>query len=99
MKTYVLYNSKSNNNTGRQGAEKLREIWKTRDLEFADTIEFGSYESFFAKLSPDDEVCICGGDGTLNYFINSIDCDSVKNKVYYFPTGSGNDFWNDLEKK
>ena len=86
MKTYVLYNSKSNNNTGRQGAEKLREIWKTRDLEFADTIEFGSYESFFAKLSPDEtKLADADGDGSitandalavLRYSVGIIDEDS-----------------------
>ncbi len=99
MKTYVLYNRKSNNGKGLEGAQKIKEHWKDRELEFVDIIDFEGYPEFFKKLAADDEVCLCGGDGTLNRFINSIDCDGIKNKVFYFPTGSGNDFWNDLEKK
>ena len=99
MKTYVLYNHKSNNGAGLQGAEKVKEHWKDRDLEFVDVITFEGYDAFFKRIAPDDEVCLCGGDGTLNHFVNDADCDNIKNKVFYFPTGSGNDFWNDLEKK
>ncbi len=99
MKTYVLYNQKSNNGTGLGGAEKLKEIWKDKELEFVNAIGLDDYAGFFRGLAPDDEVCICGGDGTLNYLINNADCDSIKNKIFYYPTGSGNDFWTDLEKK
>ena len=99
MKTYVLYNHKSNNGAGLQGAEKVKKHWKDRDLEFVDIITFEGYDAFFKRIAPDDEVCLCGGDGTLNHFVNDADCDNIKNKVFYFPTGSGNDFWNDLEKK
>ena len=31
MKTYVLYNQKSNNGAGLGGAEKLKEIWKDKE--------------------------------------------------------------------
>lgn len=99
MKTYVLYNQKSNNSTGMAGAEPLKEVWKDRAPEFINACGLDDYAAFFEGLEPDDEVCICGGDGTLNYLINNVDCDSLKNKVYYYPTGSGNDFWNDLNKK
>ena len=99
MKTYVLYNKKSDNKAGKNEAEQLREIWKNRQLEFVDAVSLEDYAGFFAALEPDDEVCLCGGDGTLNYFINHVDADSFKNKLYYYPTGSGNDFWNDLGKK
>ena len=99
MKTYVLYNKKSDNKAGKNEAEQLREIWKNRQLEFVDAVSLEDYAGFFAALEPDDEVCLCGGDGTLNYFINHVDADSFKNKLYYYPTGSGNDFWNDFGKK
>lgn len=99
MKTYVLINKKSNNNAGQQAAEQLRTLWKNRDLTFTDAAALPDYAGFFAALAPTDEVCICGGDGTLNYLINHVDCDKLQNSVYYFPTGSGNDFWNDLGKK
>ena len=56
-------------------------------------------KELFDSISPSDEVVLCGGDGTLNFLINEFDCDTLENRVYYYPTGSGNDFWNDLGKK
>ena len=99
MKTYVLFNKMSDNKAGKAEAEQLRELWKTRDLEFVDAVKLEDYAGFFKRLEPADEVCICGGDGTLNYFVNHVDADNFDNKLYYYPTGSGNDFWTDLGKK
>lgn len=100
MKTTVLYNNKSNNGKGGGTARKVGEVWKDKDLVFVDVLSIGDYKEFFAKLEPDDEICICGGDGTLNHFVN----DAAEagydysNKIYVYPTGTGNDFLNDLEK-
>lgn len=99
MKTYVLYNGKSNNGAGKASAEALKEVWTNKPLEFLDATEIGEYQAFFDGLAPEDEVCFCGGDGTLNYLINHADCDNIQNKIFYYPTGSGNDFWTDLGKK
>lgn len=100
MKTYVLYNKMSNNNAGENAIEALKELWKDKNAEFINAPELDkTHEEFFATLEPDDEVCLCGGDGTLNYLINHVDCDKLKNKVYYYPAGSGNDFWTDINKK
>lgn len=100
MKTTVLYNNKSNNGKGGGTARKVGEVWKDKDLVFVDVLSIGDYKEFFAKLEPDDEICICGGDGTLNHFVN----DAAEagydyaNKIYVYPTGTGNDFLNDLGK-
>ncbi len=99
MKTYVLYNNLSNNGKGQSTAEQLKQHWADRELTFVNARDLDDYAGFFAGLQPDDEVCICGGDGTLNYLINHADCDSLTNKLFYFPAGSGNDFWTDLGKK
>ncbi len=99
MKTYILYNKKSNNSAGAQAAEQLRALWSDRQPEFIDATSLPDYAAFFAGLAPEDEVCVCGGDGTLNYLINHVDCDKLSNTVYYYPAGSGNDFWTDIGKK
>ena len=99
MKTYVLYNEKSDNGAGKNQAEQIREVWKNRNPEYVNAMKLEDYAGFFKSLDPVDEVCICGGDGTLNYFVNHVDADSFKNKLYYYPTGSGNDFWTDIGKK
>ena len=56
------------------------------------------YPSFFAGLKPDDEVVLIGGDGTVNYMINRVDPATIKNNVYLFGNGSGNDFLNDINE-
>lgn len=99
MKTYILYNQKSNNSAGTQAAEQLRTLWKDRQPALIDVTTLPDYAAFFSGLEPSDEVCVCGGDGTLNYLINHVDCDRLTNTVYYYPAGSGNDFWTDIGKK
>ena len=48
------------------------------------------------SLAEDDEVILCGGDGTLNIFVNDIKDMDVKNTIYYYASGSGNDFAKDI---
>ena len=100
MKTTVLYNNKSNNGKGGGTARKVGEVWKDKDLVFVDVLSIGDYKEFFAKLEPDDGICICGGDGTLNHFVNDAAAAGYDyaNKIYVYPTGTGNDFLNDLGK-
>ena len=86
---YVLYNPKANNG---------------QKPTYLDGVEYKEvlgldYQAFFDGLNEDDEVVFVGGDGTLNYFINAVDTDKIKNKVYLKPSGSGNDFMNDLNHK
>ena len=96
MKTYVLYNKLAGNGTGEQRANRLRTLWGGKDLVYRDIEETGDYADFFAGLLPEDEVVLCGGDGTLNRFINDTDGLELRNDLYYYAVGSGNDFWHDL---
>ncbi|MBR1482203.1 MAG: diacylglycerol kinase family protein [Ruminococcus sp.] len=96
MKTYVIYNKKSNNNTGANTAFKIKSIWTQKELIYKELNEFSSYSELFESITPEDEVVICGGDGTLNFLVNEADCEAVTNPIFYYPTGTGNDFWNDL---
>ena len=57
------------------------------------------YPEFFAGLKEEDEVVLIGGDGTINYLINQIDTENLKNNVYIYGNGTGNDFLNDIGEK
>ena len=61
--------------------------------------EIEDYREFFAKISCDDKIVLCGGDGTLNRFINNTHGIDIACDVLYYPTGTGNDFLTDLGKK
>jgi len=53
------------------------------------------HSSFFASLKDDDVLLVCGGDGTLNRFVNKIEGLDFKGEIYYLPSGTGNDFAKD----
>ncbi|MBQ0017924.1 MAG: diacylglycerol kinase family protein [Clostridiales bacterium] len=83
---YILYNPKANNG---QKPECLD------SAEYKEVIGL-DYQKFIDELKPEDEVVLVGGDGTLNYFVNEVDTDSIRNNVYLMTAGTGNDFMNDL---
>ena len=97
MKHYALYNPYSGKCEGELAIAPLKKLFK--DLVPVNVAEIENYETFLNGIEPDATVILCGGDGTLNRFINDTDGTQIKNDILYFPAGSGNDFANDLEKK
>ncbi len=97
-KTYVLFNPRSANGRGEKKAHELESLLSEENLVFLNILKF-SYDEFLMNLSPEDEVIVCGGDGTLNHFINEIKKYDIKNDFFLYPAGSGNDFMTDIEKK
>ena len=98
MKKYILYNPLAGHEQIEQVAMKLDTLFIGQESIYLNILEIESFEDFFASLSPDDEIVISGGDGTLNRFINAIHGMDLKHKIFYYATGSGNDFLNDLNK-
>lgn len=99
MSTYVLYNGLSGNGTGKTKAEAINCFIGNKEPIYMDITSISDIRSFLTSLENDDSIYLCGGDGTLNHFINDTDGTDIAQPLYYFPTGSGNDFWNDLGKK
>lgn len=85
---YYLYNPLSDNglDTDIEG------------VELTDATKL-DYAKFFADLKEEDEVVLIGGDGTINYLINHVDTENLKNNVYIYGSGTGNDFLNDINEK
>lgn len=66
-------------------------------MVYVDIIEASrDYAAFLSSLSEDDTIILCGGDGTINRFVNDIDGIEVKNEILYYACGSGNDFLHDM---
>ncbi len=99
MKYFVLFNPLSKNGTGEAEARKLNTLLPDSTLIFHNIIDICDYSDFLSQLAADDQIIICGGDGTLNHFANDIAGLELKNTVLYYATGSGNDFLHDLEKE
>ena len=98
-KKYVLFNPHAGGGTGADSAKELKGLLDPAELIFTDMTEVESYADFFGGLAEDDEVIVCGGDGTLNRFVNDLGEIEIKHKIYYYATGSGNDFLHDIGGK
>lgn len=98
MKKYILYNPIAGEETGADSAKKLDALYIGQELIYLDMTEIYDYSELFSSLSDDDDIIVCGGDGTLNRFINAIDGIEINNNIMYYATGSGNDFLHDLDK-
>jgi len=92
----VLYNPKSCNGKGLESASRLTEMNLDKDLNFIDMTSVNDLELYISSIEKEDSVIICGGDGTLNYFINHISDKDYENDIFYFPCGTGNDFYHDV---
>lgn len=68
------------------------------EVVFCNMTKSETYEEKLFSLKADDYIILCGGDGTLNRFINFTDGVELKNEIFYYPFGSGNDFARDLGK-
>lgn len=96
MSYTVLYNPHAGAGCGTQEARRLETLLPGESLRFADMTEVKSYRDFFAKLDKGEDVIVCGGDGTLNRFVNDCEGLDFPCDILYFATGSGNDFLHDL---
>ena len=95
----ILYNPNSNNRLGKTAAQGIAQLIAGNEYEYIDWLSITDRKSFFAALKEDDKVILCGGDGTLNHFINDVDAALLKNEVYLYSVGTGNDFLNSIHEK
>ncbi len=93
--TIALYNPLSGNGSGKSNAEKLNSLL-TDEIEFRDICGL-DLKTFFEETPDDIRVVICGGDGTINRFVNSYEGEfPYEREIYYYPAGLGNDFVTDV---
>lgn len=92
----VLYNPQASNGRGAEKAEALRPLLSEGEIAFQNVLEIEDLPAFLEALAPQDKVYLAGGDGTLNKFINLLGDHTVKNELYLYGSGSGNDFLRDV---
>lgn len=98
--TYVLFNPLANNKTGEKAAhDQLDKLFAENEAEFKDITKIDDMGAFLDGLNADDRIIIAGGDGTINRFVNTIGDREINIDIDYAPTGSGNDFANDVGVK
>ena len=96
---HILYNPYAGNGRGEMCAKKLDDFYGSENTVYYKMTEIKNYQqAFFDKLENGDKAVIVGGDGTLNRFINDIEGIDYKCDIFYYASGSGNDFLKDLNK-
>ena len=94
MRYYVLYNPYAGKSTTE---DTIRNVASTyEEAELVDMTKIENYKSFFEGVEDNDVIVICGGDGTLNRFVNDTEGIEIKNKILYHANGPGNDFLKDI---
>ena len=96
-KYYALFNPLSCNRRGAEEAKRLDAIYGAENVIYRDMTKVEDFRYFFAEIPLSDEIVLCGGDGTLNRFINATKGLTIEHTLLYFPCGSGNDFWRDID--
>ena len=97
MKNYLLYNPLAGHGKSKDYLDTLKSELEGEIIS-KDITEIDDYAEFLSDLSDDDVITLCGGDGTLNKFVNDADAENIKSKVCYYASGSGNDFLHDIAK-
>lgn len=96
--TIILYNPLSNNKKGEAAVKELEALFNGKEVRKESVFTLKDAKAFFDPLSPEDEVILCGGDGTVYHFANDVYDIQPAQKIYYYAAGSGNDFAHDAEE-
>lgn len=71
---YLLQNPLSTNALSpAELKHKLREIDNSKELKVINVVELTDKKAFLDSLNKEDDIVVCGGDGTLNHLINDYD--------------------------
>ncbi len=98
MKTYLIYNPLAGNGDCRACAEQIASLYEGEVL-YLDITQIEDPKAFLSELSAEDRMVLCGGDGTVNRFVNAIEDVELPCELLYYAIGTGNDFLHDLDKK
>ncbi len=100
MKNYcVLFNPLANNGRAEAQAHELDSILTDGEVRYVDIAALGSFYDFFVSCDDDCIVILTGGDGTLHNFVNETRGMRIKQKIWFYGAGSGNDFLKDIGKE
>ena len=94
MKNYLLYNPFAGGGKGEAQAKTVAERLEG-EVILTDITKITDYKVFMESCKG-ERVTLCGGDGTLNRFINEIDGIDRDCELYFTAAGTGNDFLKEV---
>ena len=90
-KAYILYNPTAGKGNIQDDLDAL-EVIVDDDIVFADLTQSGMPQCILTELAEDDYIILCGGDGTVNRFVNDMSGRDIPNEIFCFPCGCENRF-------
>lgn len=97
---HILYNPKSN--CGKDIENVLRDVkdyFKSEEQNEVNIITVENTKALFDTFADSDDVVVVGGDGTLNVLCNKLRGYEIKNRLFVYKAGTGNDFLRDVLKE
>ena len=96
MKYHILYNPISGSGRATEAIDRVKSLIDG-ECTVTSIIDVKDYAEYFSTIAPEDTLVICGGDGTLNRFVNDIRDNKIGWRVCYYACGTGNDFLHDIK--
>ncbi len=95
---HILYNPKSNCGKDFENVlGSVKDYYKNEEQNIIDITTVNDIKALFDAFADSDDVVLVGGDGTLNVLCNNLRGYDIKNRLFLFKAGSGNDFLRDVE--
>ena len=95
---HILYNPKSNCGKDFENVlNSVKDYYKNEEQNAVDITTVEDTKALFDTFDDSDDVVLVGGDGTLNVLCNNLRGYDIKNRLFLFKAGSGNDFLRDVE--
>lgn len=97
----ILYNPLSKAGNNKKIAEKIVKKLNKKNIEteIVDITKIDDVNEFLITHQKAKRFIIVGGDGTLNVLANTIKDVNIKQDIYLYKAGSGNDFARSLKQK
>lgn len=95
---YILFNPLAGGGNGKEKAQEIEGLIKPRACRMLDITQL-DVQAFLQDTPVSETILLTGGDGTINHFVNHLDGAVPRQQIYYYPSGSGNDFMNDVREE
>lgn len=96
----IIHNPLSNGRRSKLTTNKMVKFFRKYSVPFMlrSTLKIENLNTFLDRNKQITDILFLGGDGSINYLINSVDVSAISQNIYLSKSGSGNDFLRSLKK-